>query len=353
MPTRERIAGLLHRAGALEAALRLRRVSPGPTVVSILTYHHVADQDAAYPYDPGVADATPAQFRRQIELLARYGTPIGIEELVRGFEGAPLPKNPVMVTFDDGYRSCHDVALPILRAVGMRATFFVPTAFVSERRLYWWERVAVALTQARVATATLAYPYPFVVEARDPGAQRLLTDVIKNTPSLDVERFLAELCRALGVHWDREIEAEHADNVVMTWDHLRGLVRAGMDVESHSRRHRVLQTLDNDELYDELAGSRAELEAQLGRPIRAIAYPVGRRVAHQARIREAVAAAGYRVGLSNASGTTRLWPGALRELLPADPYDVKRLSTDREMSEAMWLAQVAVPQFAYIGRHES
>jgi hypothetical protein len=25
-----------------------------------------------------------------------------------------------MVTFDDGYRSCHDVALPILRAVGMR-----------------------------------------------------------------------------------------------------------------------------------------------------------------------------------------------------------------------------------------
>ena len=41
--------------------------------------------------------------------------------LLHKLEGAPLPKNPVMVTFDDGYRSCHDVALPILRAVGMRA----------------------------------------------------------------------------------------------------------------------------------------------------------------------------------------------------------------------------------------
>ncbi|HTR51240.1 MAG TPA: polysaccharide deacetylase family protein [Kofleriaceae bacterium] len=347
------MAELLHRAGALHAALRFRRVSPGPTVVSILTYHHVADEEVAYPYDPGVADATPAQFRRQLELLARYGTPIGIDELVRAFEGAPLPKNPVMVTFDDGYRSCHDVALPILRAVGMRATFFVPTAFVGERRLYWWERVAVALSQARTAHASLAYPYPFEVNTRDPGAQRVLTDVIKNTPSLDVERFLAGLCDAFGVEWNHEIEAQHADNVVMTWDHLRALVRAGMDVESHSRRHRVLQTLDNDELFDELAGSRAELEAQLGRPIRAIAYPVGRRVAHQARIREAVAAAGYRVGLSNASGTTRLWSGVLRELWPADPYDVKRLSTDREMSDAMWLAQVAMPQFAYIGRHGS
>ncbi|HEY1557877.1 MAG TPA: polysaccharide deacetylase family protein [Kofleriaceae bacterium] len=351
MPTRERMAELLHRAGALHAMLRFRRVAPGPTTVSILTYHHVADEDPTLPYDPGVADATPAQFRRQMELLARYGTPIGIDELVRAFEGTPLPKNPVMVTFDDGYRSCHDVALPILRAVGIRATFFVPTSYVAERRLYWWERVAIALAQARTPRATLTYPQLLVVDPRDPRALHVLDDVIKNTPALDVERFLAELYVALGVDWNREIEAKHADNIVMTWDHLRSLVRAGMDVESHTRRHRVLQTLGPDELYDELAGSRADLEAQLGRPIRAIAYPVGRRVAHQLRIREALAAAGYRVGLSNASGTTRLWSGPMRDVMWADPYDVKRLSTDRAMSDAMWLAQLAVPRFAYIGRH--
>jgi peptidoglycan/xylan/chitin deacetylase (PgdA/CDA1 family) len=287
-----------------------------------------------------------------MELLARFGTPIGVDELVRAFDGVPLPKNPIMVTFDDGYRSCHDVALPILRAVGVRATFFVPTSYVAERRLYWWERVSIALTQARTPSATLTYPHPLEVRACDPAALHVLNDVIKNTPSLDVERFLAELYTAFGIEWNRDIEAKHADNVVMTWDHLRALVRAGMDVESHTRRHRVLQTLDADELYDELAGSRADLEAQLGRPIRAIAYPVGRRVAHEVRIREALAAAGYRVGLSNSSGTTRLWYGPMRDLMQADPYDVKRLSTDRAMSDAMWLAQVAVPRFAYIGRHE-
>ena len=123
--------------------------------VRILTYHHVAEHDDAYPYDPDVADATPAQFRRQMEMLARYGTPIGIDDLLRAVEGDPLPKNPVMVTFDDGYRSCHDVALPILRAVGLRATFFVSTSFVSERRLYWWEKLALALERARKAHGTI------------------------------------------------------------------------------------------------------------------------------------------------------------------------------------------------------
>jgi peptidoglycan/xylan/chitin deacetylase (PgdA/CDA1 family) len=342
--TRERLAEMLHRARALDAWMQLRRLSPVPPTVTILTYHHVADDDSSYPYDRSVADATPAQFRRQMELLVRYGNPIGIDELVRAFDGEPLPKNPVMVTFDDGYRSCHDVALPILRAVGLSAAFFVATSFVTERKLYWWERIAIALSLSRVESATLAYPRTFEIFTRDPNAQRQLTDLIKNTPGLDVDRMLDDLVRVLRVEWSAEIEAQHADRLVMTWDHVVALARAGMDVESHSRRHRVLQTLDGAELRDELAGSRSDLEAKLGRPVRAIAYPVGRRIAREAHIRKALADAGYKIGLSNASGAMRIWRDS-------DRFDVRRLSTDREMSDAMYLAQIAVPRLAYIGRN--
>src|SRR5690606_31181615 len=178
---RERFATAMHRAGALQALMQLRRYAPVPSTVSILTYHHLAADDTAYPYDPGVADASPEQFRRQMEMLARYGTPIGIDELVRSLEGAPLPKNPVMVTFDDGYRSCHDVALPILRAVGMRAAFFIATGYINERKLYWWERIALALSSARKTLAKLTYPRPLDVEARNPRSHQILTDLVKNT----------------------------------------------------------------------------------------------------------------------------------------------------------------------------
>jgi peptidoglycan/xylan/chitin deacetylase (PgdA/CDA1 family) len=340
---RERLAEALHRAGALGAVMQVRRLAPVPGRMCILTYHHIADEDPTYPYDAGVADATPEQFRRQMELLAHYCNPIGIDELIRAFDGAPLPKNPVMVTFDDGYRSCHDVALPILRAVGMRATFFVATSFVQERKVYWWERIAIALSHSRVAKITLSYPQPLEIAVRDPSAQITLSEVIKNTQELDVERFISELYRAAGVEWDAVTEAKHAENIVMTWDHVRALARAGMDVESHSRRHRVLQTLDDTNLRDELAGSRADLEAQLGRPVRAIAYPVGRRIARERRIRDAIALAGYKIGLSNASGAARIWRGS-------DPFDIRRLSTDRSMSDAMYFTQVAVPRLAYIGK---
>lgn len=347
---RERVASLLHRSGAIGAVMRLRRYAPIPNL-SIVTYHHIAENAPDYPYDREVADATPAQFRRQLELLARYCTPIGIDELVRAFDGDPLPENPVMVTFDDGYLSCHDTALPILRAVGIRATFFIATAFTNDRLLYWWERIALICNQAR-RDATIDYPTRMVLDRHDKTLHAKLVALVKNTPGLEVERFLDGLCTALDVEWSREIEARYADDLIMQWDHVRALARAGMDIESHGRYHRVLQTLDDAQLEDECLGSRLRLEAQLGRPVRAMAYPVGRRIARESRIRDALAAAGYRIGLSNKSGVNRVWPLPLRGLLPVDPFDVRRLSTEREMDDSMFIAQIAVPRLAYINKLE-
>jgi peptidoglycan/xylan/chitin deacetylase (PgdA/CDA1 family) len=348
---RERFAGLLQRSGALQALLRVRSKLPVSTV-SILTYHHVADHDPSYPYDPDVADATPAQFRWQMQALARHCTPIGIDDLLRSVErGTPLPRNAVVVTFDDGYQSCHDVALPILRAVGIRATFFIATEYVNERKLYWWERVTLLLNRA-TRSGTVTYPRRIELSPRDPATRQWVLDTIKDTPNLELDRFLGGVADALGVTWSPEIEAEYADGLIMTWDQIRALARAGMDIESHTRTHRVLQTLDDAALHSELAGSRADLEAQLGRPVRAVAYPVGRRIGRGLqRIRRALATAGYKLGLSNASGINKIWPHSVTSLVPFDPFDVRRLGLDRSMSDAMFLAQIALPRLAYYGRH--
>jgi peptidoglycan/xylan/chitin deacetylase (PgdA/CDA1 family) len=342
------MASVLERAGVFRTVMQLRRLAPVP-VVSIVTYHHIhdiAEYDTTYPYDPEVADATPRQFRHQIETLARLGTPIGMDDLVRALDGAPLPPNPMMVTFDDGYRSCHDVALPILRQLGVPATFFIATSFVADRKLYWWERIALALRNARRLRATIAYPRRITIDARDRSARRTLDDVVKNTRSLDVERFLAELFRALEVEWSPAIEAAHADKLIMTWDQVRALARAGMAIESHTRHHRVLETLDADALRDELAGSRADLERAIGRAPRALAFPVGRRISDLS-IRRAVAEAGYRIAVSNSGGVNSIWPAALRAVLPFDPLAMDRIAMERSMSDAMFKTLLAIPQLGY------
>jgi peptidoglycan/xylan/chitin deacetylase (PgdA/CDA1 family) len=340
----ESVAALLDWSGALDVALQLRRAGPIPTV-SIVTFHRIAELDDGEPYDPDVVDATPAQFRRHIETLARIGTPIGMETLIRALAGGALPPNAVMITFDDGYRSCREVALPILRRLGVPATFFIATAFPAGRKLYWWEQISVILRSARGRITYLTYPRPRRIDARDPGARRMLNDTIKDTHGLDLERFLGELRAALGVPWSPEIEAGLAAPLVMTWDDVRALAAAGMDIESHTRSHRVLDTLDRDQLRDELVGSRRELEAQLGRPIRAIAYPVGRRPSM--RVRRAAAEAGYRIALTNATGVNYMWPTAMRL---TDPFELRRLSTERSQTDAMFLAQIAVPQLELVRR---
>jgi peptidoglycan/xylan/chitin deacetylase (PgdA/CDA1 family) len=111
---RERLARLLLRTGALDATLRVRATLRAP-LITILTYHHVFDPASDYAFDAAVADATPAQFRQHLETVARRFHVIGIDELCKALDGGPLPPNPALITFDDGYRSCLEVAVPILR----------------------------------------------------------------------------------------------------------------------------------------------------------------------------------------------------------------------------------------------
>ncbi len=342
MSARERLARVLAGAGVLDAALKLRAAARVP-YLTILTYHHVAEPGAGYAFDPAVADVTPAQFRRHLDVLRKHFSVIGVDELCATLDGDDLPPNPAMITFDDGYRSCLDVALPALDDAKLRAVFFIPTSFVSDRRLFWWERLSYACNAARragVGRVTIDYPTTQELDVAHPGAAGVLVKVVKNTAGLDIPRFLDAVTAALRIDWSPTIERALTDELLMTWPEIRQLGGAGMDIESHTRGHRVLQTLDRAQLDDELGGSRDDLVRELGRAPRTVAYPVGRSIARDPQIRDAVTRAGYRVGFTNASGAT--W---MRRQI--DPLDVGRLAMDRELSDTFLLGQLAIPQLGY------
>ena len=342
MGLRHRAAQVLHASGALGLAMRARRLAP-PRSVPILTYHHVCDPGRDYRFDPDVADVTPAQFRRQLGLITRHFTVIDLPTLARGLDGAPLPPNPCLLTFDDGYRSNLTEALPALRAVGATAVFFITTGFTTHRRLYWWDRIAYVVHQARGAQLRLTYPTAQTVDLADRArARATLVKVVKDTRALDLARFLDELAVAAAVPWDAAIERRLADELIMTWDEVRALREAGMTIESHTRDHRVLETMPAAALADDLAGARADLTRELGVDSRAIAYPVGRTIARYPAVVASVAAAGYRLGFTNASGKLDVRrPAAL------DRFNLARVAVDRDLSDAMFLAQLAAPGFAY------
>lgn len=65
----------------------------------------------------------------------------------------------------------------------------------------------------------------------------------------------------------------------------------GVEIGAHAVRHVRLDELRDHELYDELRGSRTQLEALIGDRVCSFAYPHG---AHDGRVRGAVIESGYR-----------------------------------------------------------
>ncbi|HXX68223.1 MAG TPA: polysaccharide deacetylase family protein [Polyangiaceae bacterium] len=328
--------------GFARAGLWARRA--GSPWLTVLTYHRVADLSGSSELDDGVVDCSPAQLGRQMAFVKRWFDIVTTEDL-RAFacERASLPRNPLLVSFDDGYRDNHDVALPILLREGVRATFFVATDYIERRRLYWWDRVSLVIRRSRKQQLKLTYPkvedLPLDGPTEKERAVRRVQRIIKDDRCLDLVRLLDEVERAADVCLSSDEERGLADALIMTWDHVAALRAAGMDVQSHTHTHRVLQTLGPGELDRELRVSRALLERVLGAPVRAVSYPVGRSVRTSPEIVLAVQAAGYELGFSNGTGVN-----GIRSF---DPFDVRRVAMDRSMPDSLFRATLAFPWLAH------
>src|SRR5690554_86133 len=109
----------------------------------VLAYHRVRETGPGFAFDPGLVSASPAQFHRQMEHVRDRFHPVSCREVVAALEGgAALPRDAVLVTFDDGYDDNHGVAFPILRGLGVPATFFVATGHIDSGLPYAYDWLA-------------------------------------------------------------------------------------------------------------------------------------------------------------------------------------------------------------------
>jgi len=83
------------------------------------------------------------------------------------------------------------------------------------------------------------------------------------------------------------------------WPEVLEMQAHGIEMQSHTVNHVRLTDLDDAALERELGDSKRQLEARLGRPVTAVAYPFG---VSSPRVRGAAEAAGYRSGYSVAAG---------------------------------------------------
>lgn len=110
--------------------------------------------------------------------------------------------------------------------------------------------------------------------------------------------FIVTGCAGTHNSWDADATSEP----LMDWAQIRALRDAGVDFGAHSVRHPRFTTLSPEEVFEEAARSRLQLEDELQLPVDTFAYPYG---AEDPVIRHVVGAAGFQFGLSVRSGAAR------------------------------------------------
>lgn len=106
---------------------QLFRQPEGP-YLRVLMYHKVA-LEGQPDYLTVMARDLGQQFRY---LREKNYTPILLSELVQHIQfGTELPSNPVLITFDDGYRDNYTVMYPLLKESGMKANIFLVPGYLA------------------------------------------------------------------------------------------------------------------------------------------------------------------------------------------------------------------------------
>jgi len=102
----------------------------------ILAYHKIAEIPPGARYRGNYV--RPDAFARHLRLLRAFGfRSVSFADYLayRRGEGS-LPARPILITFDDGYRSNRDAAWSLLRRFGFRATIFLVTDRLGSTNLW-------------------------------------------------------------------------------------------------------------------------------------------------------------------------------------------------------------------------
>ncbi|EOD00574.1 Polysaccharide deacetylase [Caldisalinibacter kiritimatiensis] len=93
------------------------------TQIPILMYHHISENPEKWNY----STISPLKFKEDMLYLKvlNYNTINFLDYINFEQNGIPLPENPIIITFDDGYLSNYKYVYPILKQLDMKATISI------------------------------------------------------------------------------------------------------------------------------------------------------------------------------------------------------------------------------------
>ncbi len=264
--------------------------------IGILLYHRVFEA----PADPLSLCVSPQHFAEHLKHLRQHYQVLSLREFVRSLMDGHLPRRAVVLTFDDGYSDNLWNAKPLVERYELPAAVFVTAGYVGSGCEFWWDELErlVLLSpelpdRLHVTLNHTAHEWHLGKRARLPiaagGSHRQWSLSLSDdpTPRHRAYRDLYWLVRPLG-HKEREMVFEilrsqarsdgqgRAGYRALTVDEVRRLAAGGLvEIGAHTVTHPMLSAQPPNVQQWEMAESKRQLEAVLGRTVAAFCYPYG------------------------------------------------------------------------------
>jgi peptidoglycan/xylan/chitin deacetylase (PgdA/CDA1 family) len=296
---------VFHYAGGL-AAVRWRHRH----ALRILMYHRFADR---------------AALACQCAHIRRHYQPVpmsAVAEWLRG--GRSLPPYALAVTVDDGYGDFEESGYPVFAEYNIPVTVFLVTDFLDGKSWLWFDRVVYVFRHARVTEPSVELPdgkvlrFKLESDAGRRAAGQRLANLAVALSAAQRRDLVDALPRLLQAEIPEQAPSEYRP---LSWGGVRALAKSGVEFGAHTKTHPILSALtDPKELRDEIAGSKARIESQLGRPVLHFCYPNGKISDISPASVEAVRAAGIQTAVTAEPGLNDLGQDALfLNRIAADP----------------------------------
>jgi len=301
----------------------------------VLAYHRINEKPGdAYQFQEDTVSATPAMFREQLAFLKRRCFVTTFSELAALISsGENIPRNTVIITFDDGYRDNYDIALPILSEFDLPAVVYVVTGNIDSGQPFWFDLLSFALANAPNGTLR-------VLNGRHSF------EVFDNNRKL-LRRTFGDLARRLSDEERLQVISEILDysnsrahlleqeRMVLSWSEVEELHSAGLEIGSHTVSHPFLSRLSDDQIKSELSDSRHRIESMIGSPAISLSYPTGGKEFYDDRVLKIAESCGYQFSVTYE-----------HDALPYSDkmrFEIPRVHVELDVSQALFRANSLMP----------
>src|SRR5918996_4419108 len=255
-----------------------------PCGLRTVLYHHIADRPTPL-VDRLTVTTPPAVFEAHLEHFVRHYDVVDLDHLLSG----RLPKRPLLITFDDGYRSILDVAGPLLQRHDLPSVFFLSAAFLEPGSLPLDNLLCWLLHHHGLATLERHI-------TGQPATGATLRQLMAVLAAMPLERRTVlgdALAARFGVDRAR---LRNESGLFLDSHELPALAGLRMEIGNHTRSHLHCRALVGkpEAAAAELVDHRRRLEEWSGRAVRSFSYPYGSRSDAAPEVESALACSGHR-----------------------------------------------------------